>query len=124
MTRSPAADIQPVSTRIYLSIGLAIAALAVGGWRMLLPSAGGEESTAVAGAVSSVVDRITAAQFTGAQATLDAQRQATGSYAGAPVVAPMHLVRADAASYCIEFVQDPVVQHLDGPGGQPVPGAC
>lgn len=117
------ADTPCVSARFYLSIGLAIAAVAVGGWRMLLP-ASGHETKAVSDAVSSVVDTVTRAQFTGAEATLDAQRSATGSYAGAPLQPPLTLVRADAASYCVEYAQGPIVRHLDGPGGTPQPGPC
>ena len=112
-----------MSGRFYLTIGLAIAALAVGGWKMLLPATN-DTSKEVVGAVTSVVGTITSAQFTGARATLDAQRNATGSYADAPLTPPMTLVRADAASYCIEYAQGPVVQHLVGPGGTPQPGHC
>jgi hypothetical protein len=112
-----------VSGRFYLTIGLSIAAVAVGGWRMLLP-ASGADSNQVSNAVSSMVNTITSAQFTGARATLDAQRGATGSYEGAPLTPPMTLVRADATSYCIEYAQGAVVQHLIGPGGSPQPGPC
>jgi hypothetical protein len=112
-----------MSSRFYLSIGLAVAAVAVGGWKLLLPTAN-DSSNEVAGAVSSVVGTITSAQFTGARATLDAQRSATGSYVGAPLSPPLTLVRADANSYCVQYSQGPVLQHLVGPGGTPTPGAC
>jgi len=112
-----------VSSRFYLTIGLSVAALAVGGWRMLLPTAS-DSSKQVTGAVTSMVDTLTSAQFTAARATLDAQRNATGSYEGAPLTAPMTLVRADADSYCIEYAQGPVLQHLNGPSGSPAPGQC
>jgi hypothetical protein len=36
----------------------------------------------------------------------------------------MMLVRTDADSYCIEYAQGPVLQHLVGPGGSPQPGRC
>ena len=112
-----------VSARIYLTIGLTAAALVFGGWKTLMP-AGGGGSQEVTDAVTNVVDSVTSAEFTGAKATLDAQRTATGSYEGAPVSAPVTLVRADANSYCIEYSQGPVLQHLDGPGGTPQPGHC
>ncbi len=112
-----------MSGRFYLTIGLSIAAVAVGGWRMLLPTAG-DSSKQVTGAVTSMVNTLTSAQFTGARATLDAQHNATGSYEGAPLTPPMTLVRADAASYCIEYAQGAVLEHLDGPGGSPRPGPC
>jgi len=111
-----------VTTR-YLTIGLTIAAVAVGGWKMLLPTTS-DTSDEVVGAVSSVVGTVTNAQFTGARATLDAQRNATGSYEGAPLTPPMTLVRADATSFCVQYTQGPVVQHLNGPGGSPQPGPC
>jgi len=112
-----------MSARFYVTIGVAVAAVAFGGWRMLLPASGGEAKQ-VGDAVSSVLDTMTRAQFTGAQATLDAQRNATGSYEGAPLTPPMTLVRADASSYCIQFAQGPVVRHLAGPGGSPQSGPC
>jgi hypothetical protein len=104
-----------VSARLSLTIGVTIAAVAFGGWRMLIP-AQGHEAKAVADAVSSAVDTVTRARFTAAQATLDAQRSATGSYAGAPVTQPVTLVRADATSYCLELLEGPIARHLDGPG--------
>jgi len=111
-----------VATR-YLTIGLAIAAVAVGGWKMLLPTTS-DSSKELVGAVSSVVGTVTNAQFTGARATLDAQRNATGSYEGAPLSPPMTLVRADATSFCVQYTQGAVVQHLNGPSGSPQPGPC
>ena len=58
------------------------------------------------------------------KASLDAQRMATGSYAGAAVQAPIVLVRADASSYCLQLEQGAELQHLAGPSGTPQPDAC
>src|SRR5262249_61859133 len=91
--------------------------------RMLVPATG-RDAKQVGDAVSSMLDTMTRAQFTGAQATLDAQRNATGSYEGAPLTPPMTLIRADATSYCIQFAQGTIVRHLTGPGGAPQPGPC
>jgi hypothetical protein len=110
-----------VSARFYLTIGLVVAALVFGGWRTLMPA---DDAKQVGDAVSSVLDTMTRAQFTGAQATLDAQRNATGSYADAPLTPPMTLVRADASSYCIQFAHGTIVRHLAGPGGTPEAGPC
>ena len=112
-----------MSTRLGLSVGLMIAAVAVGGWRMLLPGAD-TASTNVSDGVSALVSTTMQAAFTGGEASLDAQRNATGSYAGAVVQPPITLVRADASSYCLQLEQGPVLQHLSGPGGTPLPGAC
>ena len=100
--------------RFYLTIGLTIAAVAFGGWRMLLPGADSASSD-VSSSVSSMISTTLKASFTGAQASLDAQRIATGSYAGARVQPPITLVRADASSYCIQLEQGAVLQHLEGP---------
>ena len=114
-----------MSARFYVTVGLTIAAVAFGGWRMLLPGADSASSDA-SSSVSSLISTTLKASFTGAQASLDAQRIATGSYAGTPVQPPITLVRADATSYCLQLEQGTVLQHLEGPGGTgtPVPGAC
>ncbi len=112
-----------MSARLSLTIGLTIAAVAVGGWRVLLPGAD-SASSEVSDGVSALVTTTMRAAFTGAQASLDAQRNATGSYAGAVVQPPVTLVRADEASYCLQLEQGAVLQHLVGPGGTPAPGAC
>ena len=112
-----------MSARFYLTIGLTIAAVAFGGWRMLLPGADSASSD-VSDGVSALISTTLRASFTGGQASLDAQRNATGSYAGAVVQPPLTLVRADETSYCLQLDQGAVLQHLVGPGGAPVPGAC
>jgi hypothetical protein len=112
-----------MSSRVWLTIGVSIAAVAVGGWRMLLP-ASSSTATSVGNGVSSLLATTTGAAFTGAAASLDAQRSATGSYAGAPLAPGMVLVRADAASYCVQTQRGSLVQHEDGPGGSPAMGPC
>jgi hypothetical protein len=112
-----------MSARLGLTLGFTIAAVAVGGWRMLLPGADSASSD-VSNGVSSLVATTLRAAFTGAQASLDAQRNATGSYAGAVVQPPITLVRADVSSYCLQLDQGAVLQHLAGPGGTVTPGAC
>ncbi len=121
--RAAAADKRDMSTRLGLTVGLTIAAIAVGGWRILLPGADSASSD-VSKSVSALLSTTTRATFVGAQASLDAQHTATGSYAGATVQPPITLVRADTSSYCVQFEQGPVLQHLAGPGGTPTPGAC
>ncbi|MEP6893811.1 MAG: hypothetical protein ABI927_08540, partial [Gaiellaceae bacterium] len=92
-----------MTSRFYLTIGLTIAAVAVGGWRFALPVSSESQKQIVEG-VTSLLDTVTSAEFTGAEATLDAQHSATGSYIGAPLTAPVVLVRADGVSYCIQVV--------------------
>ena len=112
-----------MSARLYLTLGLTIAAVAFGGWRMLLPGTDSASSDVTDG-VSSLISTTLRASFTGAQASLDAQRTVTGSYAGGVVQPPITLVRADTSSYCLQLEQEAVLQHLEGPGGSPAPGAC
>jgi len=112
-----------MSTRMGITIGLVLATLAFGGWRMMLPGSDGGSNDVEQG-VSSMLSTVIKAQFTGAQASLDAQRMATGSYAGAVVQAPIVLVRADQTSYCVQLEQGVELQHLAGPGGTPQPGRC
>ena len=112
-----------MTSRFYLTIGLTIAAVAVGGWKFVLPVSSDSQKQIVQG-VTNVLDTITSAEFTGAEATLDAQHNATGSYEGSPLAAPVVLVRADATSYCIQVVVGTVAHHLAGPGGSPVAGPC
>ena len=112
-----------MSARVGITLGLVLAAVAFGGWRMLLPGADSASSD-VEQSVSSMLSTVVKAQFTGAEASLDAQRMATGSYAGAAVQAPIVLVRADEASYCVQLEQGAELQHLVGPGGTPQPGRC
>jgi hypothetical protein len=111
-----------MSARLGLTIGISIAAVIFGGWRMLLPGTGA--SSEVSDSVSSLISTTMRASFTGAQASVDAQRMATGSYAGAVVQPPITLVRADTTSYCLQLDQGAVLQHLVGPGGAPEPGPC
>ena len=112
-----------MSARFGLTIGLTIAAVAFGGWRMLLPGSD-SASSGVSNEVSSLISTTLQASFTGGQASLDAQRNATGSYAGAVVQPPLILVRADTTSYCLQLQKGAVLQHLVGPGGTTAPGPC
>jgi len=110
-------------SRLYLTLGITIAAVAFGGWRMLLPGAD-TASSDVSSGVSAVLATTLSAAFTGAEASMDAQRNATGSYAGAVVQPPVTLVRADTSAYCLELDKGAIVQHVAGPGGSAQPGPC
>ena len=111
-----------MSARAFFALGLVLASLVVG-WRTLLP-ASNDASDDVAAGVTALLDTVTRAQITGAQATLEMQRRMTGSYAGAAVAPPLRLVRADEVAYCVELSRGDVVVALVGPGGAPQPGAC
>jgi hypothetical protein len=112
-----------LGSRTFLMLGITLAAVAFGGWRMLLPGGGGG-SNAVEDATSALITQTTRAFFTGADASLSAQHTATGSYAGTPLQPPLALVRADETSYCVQLTKGPLLQHEIGPGGTAQPGAC
>jgi hypothetical protein len=111
-----------MSIRMTITI-LVIGAAAFGGW-YTLNSASDRTTKAAGESADALVDGVARAYFTGAEASLAVQRSATGSYAGAVLRTPMTLVRADASSYCIQLDRPSGQQHVNGPGGAPVPGPC
>ena len=106
-----------------LVVGIALLAFAAGGWQLIAPKAEATRDEA-ADDISAVLSTTGQAAFTGASASLEIHRRATGSYAGARLAAGMTLVHADASSYCVQTQFGAAVQHLAGPGGSPVAGAC
>jgi hypothetical protein len=64
--------------------------------------------------------------FTGAATELEAYKAEHATYAGAalPPAFGVALVRADAASYCLQAGVGGSVQHYVGPGGTPAAGPC
>ena len=64
--------------------------------------------------------------FTGAATELEAFHAESGTYAGAtlPPSFGVALVRADAASYCLQAGSGTSLQHFVGPGGSAAAGPC
>jgi hypothetical protein len=64
--------------------------------------------------------------FTGAATELEAYKSEHATYAGAalPPAFGVTVVRADAASYCLQAGIGGTVQHFTGPGGTPASGPC
>jgi hypothetical protein len=82
------------------------------------------KSTKVAEAQATAA--VSGLNFTGAAAELEAYRSEHATYAGA-ALAPafsVTVVRADAASYCLQAGVGGGVQHFTGPGGTPAAGPC
>jgi len=69
---------------------------------------------------------VAAVNFQAAVPLLEAQRAATGTYAGARLSPDfgVALARADATSFCLQGSVAPSVEHLAGPNGTPEPGPC
>jgi hypothetical protein len=101
-----------------------IVALGFGAWRMLLAPQTQKAADGAGASADALVDTVSRAYFTGAEASLEVQRSTTGSYAGARLEPPMTLVRADATSYCIQLDRPPAQAHENGPGGVPAAGPC
>ena len=103
---------------------IAVLALAVGVWKTLLAPQAQKGANAAGESADALVDTVSRAYFTGAEATLQAQFSATGSYVGARLEPPMTLVRVDGSTYCIQLDRPPVQAHENGPGGVPASGPC
>ena len=69
---------------------------------------------------------VSAINFTAAATQLEAYHAENATYAGAtlPPSFGVTLVRADAASYCLQTGIDNSAQHFTGPGGTATAGAC
>ena len=64
--------------------------------------------------------------FTGAATELEAYKSEHATYAGAvlPPAFGVTVVRADAATYCLQADGGGRVEHFTGPGGSPLIGPC
>jgi Tfp pilus assembly protein PilE len=64
--------------------------------------------------------------FTGAATELEAYKSEHETYAGAvlPAAFGVTVMRADAATYCLQAGVGGTVQHFTGPGGTPAAGPC
>jgi hypothetical protein len=117
----PITSVVTVRTTLVLVV---IVALGFGAWRMLLAPQAQKAANGAGESAGALVDTMSRAYFTGAEASLEVQRSTTGSYVGARLEPPMTLIRADAASYCIQLDRPPAQAHENGPGGVPAAGPC
>ena len=108
-------------TRILGLVSLLVA-LAVAGWLATaqLRSAGVTDTGGIT-ATRAAADTASAASLAQAALALETAKATVGTYAGAVLSVPgVSLVRADAASYCLQAGG----LQLAGPGGAPAPDAC
>ena len=111
--------------RMFGLVGV-LAALVIGAY---LTVGGGGNSSPSSAQVTTVEQQAVAAassvNFQQAAAALEQNRAASGSYAGTSLAGfGVQLVRADAASYCIQSGTGTSLEHEQGPGGSPAAGAC
>ncbi len=102
-----------------------LAALAIGGYLM---TAQGKSQGPSSPQVSTVIDQAQAGaaamNFQQAAAALEQGKSLNGTYAGTDLGGyGVALVRADAASYCVQTPVAPLM-HETGPGGTPATGPC
>ncbi len=106
-----------------LGLPALLVALAVGGYLYATQAkSDGPTSAAVQQATVQAQASVSATNFQAADTAMQAFYAQSGTYAGAtlPPGSGVVLVRADAASYCLEAG----AEHENGPGGQVQPGGC
>jgi hypothetical protein len=104
-----------------------LVALLIGGYLFVQQAkTSGPTSAAVTQAETQAEVNVAATNFQAADTALQAWFAEHQTYAGATVDPSYQvtLVRADAASYCLQTTAGSAVEHEQGPGGQPQPGAC
>jgi hypothetical protein len=109
-----------VGNKTYLTIGMTIASILVGGWKSAIP--GLDLAGAANGGGSGAGPLAALTSFSQATAALSAQQTATGSYVGAvlPAGSVAQFAWVTAEQYCLQ-TRD---LHLVGPLGVPQPGLC
>jgi type II secretory pathway pseudopilin PulG len=94
-------------------------------WALTMQHSGPTSATAKR-AESEATAAVSAMNFTAAATQLELYHTENATYAGATVPPSfgVTLVRADAASYCLQAGVGGAVQHFAGPGGTAAAGPC
>lgn len=94
-------------------------------WAMSMQHSGPTSATAKK-AEREAAAAVSALNFTAAATQLEAYHAENATYAGAtlPPSFGVTLVRADAASYCLQSGAGSAAQHFAGPGGTAATGPC
>ena len=94
-------------------------------WALTMQHSGPTSSTAKR-AEADATAAVSSLNFTAAATQLEAFHAENATYAGAalPPSFGVTLVRADAASYCLQAGVGGAVQHFAGPGGTAAAGPC
>jgi len=107
---------------ISLVVSLALVAIL---WALTMQHSGPTSATAKR-AESQATAAVSSLNFTAASTQLEAYHAENATYTGATLPASfgVTLVRADAASYCLQSGVGASVQHFTGPGGPAAAGPC
>ena len=102
-----------------------LATLLVVGWLLTAQNGQSPTQSETVQAVQQAQQTASALTFQQAQTQLEQSHAINGTYAGASVADfGVTLVRADAASYCLQTGSGTAVSHLAGPGGTAASGPC
>lgn len=107
-------------------VGLLVALALVGALWMTSARQSGPTSQVAQRAETQAQQDASGIDFSQAALQLEAFHAQSGTYVGASLPASFRvtLVRADAASYCLQTGPGGSLQHLVGPGGEPAAGGC
>jgi hypothetical protein len=107
---------------ISIVVSLALVAIL---WAASIQSSG-PTSSSTRKAERDATAAVSSLNFSAASTELEAFHAENGTYAGAAITPSfgVTLVRADAASYCLQSGTGTSVQHLTGPGGAAAAGPC
>jgi hypothetical protein len=116
-------------TRVMRMFGLVsmVCSLAIVGVLMMLSmSHNGPSSKSTKLAEAEAATAVGSLNFTGAATELEAYKSEHATYAGAvlPPAFGVTVMRADAATFCLQAGLGGAVQHFVGPGGTSATGPC
>jgi Tfp pilus assembly protein PilE len=102
-----------------------LATLLVVGWLLIAQDGHSPTSSQTRQAVDEAQQAAAGLTFQQAQTQLEQAHALNGTYTGASVAGfGVMLVRADAASYCLQTGSGTALSHLTGPGGAAASGPC
>jgi hypothetical protein len=119
----------PITGTVSRSLGipLLLISLVIGGYLTMEElKSEGPTSPAVTRAEAQAITTAASADFQAADAAMQAWLADHGTYEGVTLDPSYQVtvVRGDTTSYCLQTAVGTAVEHDDGPGGQPQPGAC
>jgi hypothetical protein len=112
--------------RVFGLVAMVCSLAVVGVLMMLSMSHNGPTLKSTKLAEAQATAAVGSLNFTGAATELEAYKSEHATYAGAvlPPAFGVTVMRADAATYCLQAGIGGTVQHFTGPGGTPVAGPC
>ena len=108
-----------------ISLVSLLATLLVAGWLLTAQNGHSPTRSETTQAVDQAQQATAGITFQQAETQLEQSHALNGTYAGASVAGfGVTLVRADAASYCLQTGSGTAVSHLAGPGATAASGPC